>query len=67
MVSVEREDIENSFVTILRFKNGNEAQEISVYVWEADAIETKIKNIPLNIVNQLYTKKGTTIIKDWSA
>ena len=67
MVSVEREDIENSFITILRFKNGNEAQEISVYVWEADAIETKIKNIPLNIVNQLYTKKGTTIIKDWSA
>ena len=67
MVYVEREDFEDSFITILRFVNGNKAQEISVYVWEADAIEAKIQAISLAQVGQLYNKSGKSVIKDWSA
>ena len=67
MVYVEREDIEKSFITILRFVNGNEAQEISVYTWEADAIQTKLQGISLAQIGQLYNKTGKSVIKDWSA
>ena len=44
-ISVEREDLPESFVTILRFINGNETQEIQVYKWEANAIESKVKGL----------------------
>ena len=67
MVYVEREDIEKSFITILRFVNGKEAQEIQVYTWEADAIQTKLQNISLAQIGQLYNKTGKSVIKDWSA
>ena len=67
MVKLERIDVENSFITIFRFINGNEAQEIQVYTWEADAIETKVKNVSLATIGQLYNKSGTTLVKDWDA
>ena len=53
MVKVEREDIKGSFQTILRLIDGDEAQEILVYVWEADIIIEKLKTMPLTIVNSL--------------
>jgi len=65
MVKVEREDFDESFVTILRFIDGNKAQEIQVYAWEADIIENKLKNIDLATVNALKSKKGKKIIKKW--
>ena len=67
MVSVERIDFEKSFVTCLRFVDGNEAQEIQVYAWEADNIENALKNLPLATVMAMYNKEGKSVIKDWSA
>jgi len=66
MVYVEREDIDKSFITILRFVNGNQAQEIHVYTWEADAIQTKLQNISLAQIGDLYNKTGKSVIKNWS-
>ena len=65
MVSVERVDKEESFITTLIFTNGNKGQEISVYVWEADAIETALKTLSLQVVMALYNKSGKTTIKEW--
>jgi len=65
MVSVEREDIPKSFISILRFKDGNNAQEIQVYKWEADAIVTKLQGISLNTINQMYNLTGKSIVKNW--
>ncbi len=65
MVKVEREDFEDSFVTILKFSNGNKGQEIQVYAWEADAIEASLKTLPLEAVLGFYNKSGKTTIKEW--
>ena len=65
MVSVERVDKEESFITTLIFTNGNKGQEIQVYVWEADAIETALKTLSLQVVMALYNKSGKTTIKEW--
>lgn len=65
MVKVEREDIKGSFQTILRLIDGDEAQEILVYVWEADIIIEKLKTMPLTIVNSLKNKTGKVIVKEW--
>ena len=66
MVYVEREDFEDSFVTILPFVNGNQGQEISVYAWEADAIESALQSLSLAQVMALYNRVGKSVIKDWS-
>ena len=65
MVSVEREDIPKSFQTILRFKNGDESQEIFVYKWEADAIVTKLQSITLSSINTMYNLSGKSTVKTW--
>lgn len=65
MVKVEREDFEDSFVTILKFSNGNKGQEIQVYAWEADAIETALKGLSLAAVMAFYNKSGKKVIKEW--
>ena len=65
MVKVEREDIKGSFQTILRLIDGNEAQELKVYVWEADIIIEKLKTMSLTAVNSLKNKTGKVIVKEW--
>ena len=65
MVKVERIDTKDSFITTLVFTNGNNGQEIQVYVWEADAIELALKSMPLSIVQGFYDKTGSTIVKEW--
>ena len=65
MVKVERIDFEDSFMTTLVFTNGNKGQEISVYAWEADAIEISLKSLPLSVVMGFYNKTGKTVIKEW--
>ena len=65
MVKVERIDTKDSFTTTLVFTNGNLGQEISVYAWEADAIEAALKNMPLSIVQGFYDKTGKTVVKEW--
>ena len=65
MVSVERIDKEDSFTTTLVFTNGNKGQEIEVYTWEADSIETALKSLSLQAVMALYNKTGKTTIKEW--
>ena len=65
MVKVERIDYEDSFITILKFTNGNKGQEIQVYAWEADKIESALKTLPLSVVMGYYNKVGTTTIKEW--
>tara|TARA_R110000824_G_scaffold73416_1_gene186989 strand:- start:514 stop:711 length:198 start_codon:yes stop_codon:yes gene_type:complete len=65
MVKVEREDTKGSFETILRLIDGNEAQELRVYVWEADVIIEKLKTMSLTAVNSLKNKTGKVIVKEW--
>ena len=65
MVKVERIDYENSFMTTLVFTNGNKGQEISVYAWEADNIESTLKTLPLSVVMGYYNKTGKTLVKEW--
>ena len=61
MVKVERIDYEESFQTMLKFTDGNKAQEIIVQVWEADGIE----GMSLETVNAFYNKSGIVTIKEW--
>lgn len=65
MVSVEREDIPESFISILRFKNGNKGQEIQVYKWEADVIVTKLQTFTLSAINTMYNLDVKTTVKSW--
>jgi hypothetical protein len=65
MVKIERIDTKDSFITTLVFTNGNQGQEISVYVWEADTMEVALKSMPLSIVQSFYDKTGSKIIKEW--
>lgn len=65
MVKVERIDTEGSFTTMLRvFTDANSAVEINVPVWEADAMEDKIKAVTKTKINQLLNKSGTTVVRD---
>jgi hypothetical protein len=65
MVKIERIDYEDSFMTTLIFTNENKGQEIQVYAWEADGIETALKSMPLSVVMGYYNKVGKTIVKEW--
>lgn len=65
MVKVERIDYEDSFMTTLVFTNGNQGQEISVYAWEADNIESALKTLPLEVVMGYYNKVGKKLVKEW--
>jgi hypothetical protein len=65
MVKVERIDFEDSFMTTLVFTDGKKGQEISVYAWEADAIQVSLKSLPLSAVMGFYNKTGKTTIKEW--
>lgn len=65
MVKVERIDTKGSFETILRLIDGNEAQELRVYVWESDVIIEKLKTMSLTAVNSLKNKTGKVIVKEW--
>jgi hypothetical protein len=49
----------------MRFKDGNQAQEIQVYVWEANAIETAIQSMSLAQVTALKNTVGKQTIKEW--
>ena len=65
MVSVEREDIVGSFISILRFINGNKSQEIQVYKWEANNIVTALQGLSLNTINTMYNLTGKSTVKTW--
>tara|TARA_R110000772_G_scaffold130701_2_gene238990 strand:- start:162 stop:362 length:201 start_codon:yes stop_codon:yes gene_type:complete len=65
MVKVEREDTKGSFETILRLIDGNQAEELRIYVWEADLIIEKLKTMSLTAVNSLKNKTGKVIVKEW--
>jgi anthranilate/para-aminobenzoate synthase component II len=65
MVKIERIDYEDSFMTTLVFTNGNKGQEIQVYTWEADNIETALKTLSLEVVMGYYNKVGKTLVKEW--
>lgn len=62
---IEREDIKDSFITILRLydQTGKRAQELQVFVWEADAIETKVKNMTWATIQALSDTEGKRVIK----
>ena len=65
MVKVERIDTKGSFETILRLIDNDEAQELRVYVWEADVIIEKLKTMSLTEVNSLKNKTEKVIVKEW--
>ena len=64
-MKVEREDIKGSFQTILRLIDGNEAQELSVYIWEADIIVAKLQGMSKVSVLALKNKSGKSVAKEW--
>jgi len=65
MVKVERIDTEGSFNTCLKvYLSANEAVEINIPVWEADAMEDKIKAVTKTKITQLLNKSGTTVVRD---
>ena len=65
MVKIERVDTEGSFKTMLRvYITPNETVEINVPVWEADAMEDKIKAVTKTKITQLLNKSGTTVVRD---
>ena len=63
-MKIIREDKEKSFETKLIFQDGNEANEIMVYTWEADTIETAIKSMPWKKIKDYKKVKGIKTIKE---
>jgi hypothetical protein len=64
-MKVEREDIKGSFQTILRLIDGNESQELQVYVWEADVIVAKIQGMSKASVLALKNTVSKSVVKEW--
>ena len=65
MVEVTRIDHPKSFMSTLKFENGNIGQEIQVYKWEANAIETKVKTLSIAQVMALYNLEDNRVIATW--
>ena len=65
MVEVTRIDHPKSFMSTLKFENGNIGQEIQVYKWEANAIETKVKTLSIAQVMALYNLEDNRVIASW--
>ena len=65
MAKIERVDTKGSFTTllILTSDNGKETHEIHVPVWEADAMETKIKTATWLSIKTLRDKEGRKTVK----
>ena len=64
-MKVEREDIAGSFQTILRLIDGNESQELSVYIWEADIIVAKLQGMSKTSVMALKNSVNKSVVKEW--
>ena len=62
-MEITRHDKQNSFQTLLKFKDGDHTNEIYVYVWEADKIELELKNLTWDIINAYKNKSGSKTIK----
>jgi len=65
LVSVERIDTANSFMTLLRFIDGNTTQEIQVFVWDADSIVSTLQGLTTQDMELLYGKEGTEQVIVW--
>lgn len=65
MVEVERIDTPNSFITILKFKDGNTAQEIPVFIWEVENVIQNLKKFAQKDMDEFYIKKGTEKVLAW--
>ena len=65
MARIEREDIKDSFQTVLRISDasGKQNQELLVFVWEADVIEAKVKAMTWTQINAFYTLTDKRTIK----
>jgi hypothetical protein len=63
-MKIIREDLEKSFDTLLIFQDGNEANEIHVYSWEADTIETALKTMSWKQIKDYKEVKGIKTIKE---
>jgi hypothetical protein len=64
---LEREDFEDSFVTLFRLINGNSAQEIYVHAWDADDQEAKLTALTHAEIEALFAQSGKSVVKEWSA
>lgn len=65
MVEVERIDRPNSFITILKFKDGNAAQEIPVFIWEVDNVIQSLKKFAQKDIDDFYIKEGKETVLTW--
>ena len=62
-MKIIREDKEKTFETKLIFQDGNEANEIMVYTWEAHTIETALKSMSWKKIKDYKKVKGIKTIK----
>jgi len=62
-MKITREDFKDSFQTLLIFQDGNKAQEINVYSWEADQIEQALKSMSWESITALKDYTGKKVIK----
>ena len=63
-MKIIRHDKINSFQTKLIFQDGNSTNEIYVYVWEADNIETALKSLTWSKIKSYKSKTGSKTIKE---
>ena len=63
-MKIIREDKEKSFETKLIFQDGNEANEIMVYTWEADGIEEAISSMSWEQIKAYKNIDGIKTIKE---
>jgi len=64
MVKIERIDLAGSFETMFKIRDGNTAEEIWVWAWEADNIETLIKATSWANISAILARDGTTTVKE---
>ncbi len=65
MVSVERIDTAKSFMTLLKFIDGNSAQEIQVFAWDADNIISTLQALSTQDMETMYDNEGTSQVMVW--
>jgi hypothetical protein len=65
MVKITRIDHKESFMSTFIFEHGNKGQEIQVYKWEANAMETALKTMTSAQVLGLYNLEDKRVLAEW--
>jgi len=63
MVKIERIDKAGSFETMFRISDGNTAEEIYVWAWEADNVESVLRTTSRERIQIILNKDGRKVVK----